>query len=197
MAERQAFLRAFLSAPQRIGSIAPSSSALAEMMVTHADLRPGQVVVELGAGTGPVTRALVAARPGEALLSLEPDAALAAHCREVAPGAEVVEAYAQDLPSLLAARGHARCDRIVSSLPFAGWPAQVQDAVFQGILGALAPDGRMVTFTYLHSPWLPAGRRARARLEEAFAEVRTSPVVWRNLPPAFVYVCQGPRGLTR
>ena len=108
----------------------------------------------------------------------------------VAPGAEVVEAYAQDLPALLAARGHARCDRVVSSLPFAGWPAEVQDAVFEGILGALAPDGRMVTFTYVHSPWLPAGRRARARLEEAFREVTTSPVVWRNLPPAFVYRCE-------
>ena len=39
--------------------------------------------------------------------------------------------------------------------------APLQDAVFSAIVQSLAPDGRFVTFTYVHSPWLPAGRRVR------------------------------------
>lgn len=189
MSEALTFLRAFLRAPTGIGSVAPSSPALAAMMVRCAEIQPGQVVAELGAGTGPMTRAVRAAHPDNPLVVFEPDAALAAVCRASVPGVPVEEAYAQDLSAVLARHGHAGCERIVSSLPFAGWPAELQEAVFDGIFDALAPGGRMVTFTYVHSPWLPAGRRARALLGRRFARVTTSPVVWRNLPPAFVYVC--------
>lgn len=188
MAEVSAFFRAFLAGPGKIGSIAPSSQALARAMVQNADLRAGQVVVELGAGTGPFTRAL-AQVPGITLIALEPDPALARLCREAAPGVPVEEGYAQELPAILARHGHTGCDRVVSGLPFASWSAEVQRAVFDGIDAVLRPGGRMVTFTYVQSPWLPAGRRARALLEQRFARVRTSPVVWANLPPAFVYVC--------
>jgi phospholipid N-methyltransferase len=189
MAERGAFLSAFLRTPSGIGSVTPSSPALAKRMIDEADIRPGHVVVEVGAGTGPMTRALVARHPDNPLLVLEPDPSLAVVCRAAAPGADVVEAYAQDLPRLLAERGLGLADRVVSSLPFAGWSPALQDAVFDGLFAAMKPDARMVTFTYVHSPWLPAGRRARALLERRFSSVGRSPIVWWNFPPAFVYVC--------
>ncbi|HMV68544.1 MAG TPA: methyltransferase domain-containing protein [Myxococcota bacterium] len=188
MAEFASFFRAFLAGPARIGSVAPSSPALARAMVAYADLRPGQVVVELGAGTGPFTRAL-AQVPGISLIALEPDPNLARLARAAAPGVAVEERYAQDLPEILRRHGHDGCDRVVSGLPFAGWSSDLQRAVFDAIGVALRPGGRMVTFTYVHSPWLPAGRRARALLRERFERVEMSPIVWSNLPPAFVYVC--------
>lgn len=183
------FVGSFLRRPGAIGAVAPSSRHLAACIVGAADIHADHVVAELGAGTGPMTRALVAQHPQVPLLVLEPDAALAARCREHVPEAEVVEAYAQDLRALLEARGHTHADRIVSSLPFAGWPEALQTAVFDAILDALAPDGRFVTFTYAHAPMLPAGRRARRTLEARFHTVRTTPIVWCNAPPAFVYVC--------
>lgn len=189
MPEWGTFLRAVARAPTAVGAVAPSSPALAAMMVRCADIRPGHVVVELGAGTGPMTRALRAAHPDVPLLSLEPDPGLAAAARASATGAEVVEAFAQDLPALLAERGWGPADRVVSSLPFAAWSEDLQEAVFRGILEAMAPRARFVTFTYAHSPWLAAGRRARQRLQASFARVEVSPIVWCNLPPAFVYVC--------
>jgi phospholipid N-methyltransferase len=183
------FVAAALRRPGIVGAVAPSSRHLAAQMVASADLRPGQLVVELGAGTGPMTRALVKAHPSFPRFALEPDAAMAAATRAAAPGVEVGEAYAQALPQLLAERGLGPIDRVVSSLPFAVWPAALQDDVFAGILEAMAPEGRMVTFTYVQSPYVPAGRRARATLERHFARVTTSRVVWCNLPPAFVYIC--------
>lgn len=190
MSDALAFLKAFVTTPQRIGAIAPSSAALARCMVSESQIGEGDVVVELGAGTGPVTRALAEMHPGVRTLALEPDAALAARCREAAPSIEVLESFAQELPSLLADRGWGRASRVVSSLPFAGWPAQLQDDVFDAIFEATTDDARMVTFTYGHSRWLPAGKRTRAVLESRFSSVRATPMVWGNLPPALVYVCE-------
>jgi phosphatidylethanolamine/phosphatidyl-N-methylethanolamine N-methyltransferase len=39
---------------------------------------------------------------------------------------------------------------------------------------------------------LAAARRFRASLRATFDEVMISATVWRNLPPAFVYVCRRP-----
>lgn len=189
LGDLRTFLEAVARAPAGVGAIAPSSPALAEMMVRLAHVEPGDRIVELGAGTGPMTRALRAAHPDNPLLVLEPDAGLATKCRENAPGADVVESYAQDMRRLITERGWPHVDRIVSSLPFAGWSATLQRDVFDAILDVLKPGGRMVTFTYAHSPYLPAGRRARGVLETRFDRVTTSPMVWGNVPPAFVYVC--------
>jgi phosphatidylethanolamine/phosphatidyl-N-methylethanolamine N-methyltransferase len=189
MADVATFWRALMRSPTGVGAVAPSSGALAAQMVRSAGIGPDHVVVELGAGTGPMTRALVDAHPHNKLLVLEPDPGLAAACRERVPEADVVEAFAQDLPALMASRGYARADRVVSSLPFAAWSDELQRAVLDAVLQVMAPDGRMVTFTYVHGPWLPAGRRVKQLLDERFARVSSSPVVWGNVPPAFVYCC--------
>ncbi len=187
------FLGQFLRDPVQLGAVAPSSPDLARLMVDAADIGPDDRVVELGAGTGPMTQALVAQRPDGPLVSLEPNAALAQGLRLRCPTVDVEERCAQDLPEILEARSWDRCERVVSSLPWAIWPQSLQDEVFAAILGVLAPQGRMVTFSYLHAQPLPAARRLRAALEQRFATVGRTRVAWRNLPPAFVFRCEGPR----
>lgn len=187
------FLREFVRDPVTLGAVAPSSPSLARLMVDAAAIGPGHVVVELGAGTGPMTAELVRRHPDHALMCLEPVGVLAAALRERFPDVRVEERYLQDLPELLAAWGHPRVDRFVSSLPWAIWTPEVQDACFAAILGSIQPDGRLVTFQYLHSTVLPAARRFRATLDRHFGAVSTTRVAWANLPPAFVFVCDQPR----
>jgi phosphatidylethanolamine/phosphatidyl-N-methylethanolamine N-methyltransferase len=186
------FLREFAKDPVQLGAVAPSGVQLARAMIDAAELGPGQVVVELGAGTGPMTAEILARRPDGPFVALEPNPTLAALLRARFPAVRVEERYAQDLRAILGEMGHDRADRVVSSLPWAIWPESLQNDVFAAILDVLAPDGRMVTFGYVHAQPLPAARRLRRALEARFAEVSTTPVAWRNVPPALVYVCARP-----
>ena len=58
--DEETFLRRFLGNPKRTGAVAPSGPILAREMARVVDPQAGGLVVELGPGTGPVTRALLA-----------------------------------------------------------------------------------------------------------------------------------------
>jgi phosphatidylethanolamine/phosphatidyl-N-methylethanolamine N-methyltransferase len=183
------FLKQFLTDPVAIGAVAPSGRELARLMVEQADIQPGQVVAEVGAGTGPMTAELLARHPNNPLVVLEPNAELAASLRARFPSARVEERYAQDLPAITREWGHFPVDRVVSSLPWAIWPEELQTTILTGMLEAMAPDARLVTFTYWHAQPLAAAKRFRAFLGKHFRTVERSRVAWANVPPAFVFRC--------
>jgi phospholipid N-methyltransferase len=81
---------------------------------------------------------------------------------------------------------------IVSGLPWASTPFALQKRILAAIVRSLAPTGRFTTFAYLPARWMPGAIRFRRQLEASFGHVELSPVVWRNLPPAFVYRCGRP-----
>jgi phospholipid N-methyltransferase len=66
----------------------------------------------------------------------------------------------------------------------------VQDRILEAVVKSLAPKGVFTTFAYLHAAWLPTAVRFRKRLKQHFGSVKTSRIVWRNLPPAYVYRCR-------
>ena len=185
------FVLEFLADPRNIGAVAPSSRQLARRMVAAADLRPGHVVVELGAGTGPVTRELITSVEPARFVALEPNAKLADKLERRCPGAMVDRRVAQHLPAIVAEHRWSQVDRVVSSLPFAIWPDGLQREVLGAIVDVLAPEGRFVTFSYLQSQLLPAAQRFRRRLAETFDEVTIT--AWWNLPPALVWCCRNAR----
>jgi phosphatidylethanolamine/phosphatidyl-N-methylethanolamine N-methyltransferase len=162
-------------------------------MLADCDLRNAQVVVELGPGTGSFTR-LILERIGKGslFLAMELDEDSVRRLRVAFPDLEVHHRSAEGLPDLLDAHGR-RADCVVSGLPWANMGAEVQDRILDGVVGSLRPHGVFTTFAYLHARWLPGAVRFRRRLDRRFGSVRMSPVVWRNLPPAFVYCCRHPR----
>jgi phospholipid N-methyltransferase len=86
--------------------------------------------------------------------------------------------------------GASEVDCIISGLPWASFSESLQDQCLAGILEVLKPGGQFVTFAYLQGLLLPAGLRFRAKLKRYFSDVTKSKIVWRNLPPAFVYRCR-------
>ena len=82
-------------------------------------------------------------------------------------------------------------DCILSSLPWTELSPEVQRAVFAGMSRALRADGVFTTIACYGPHLTRAGRSFRSSLNEIFAEVRTTRLTWRNIPPAFVYQCRG------
>jgi phospholipid N-methyltransferase len=185
------FLRAFVERPFATGAIAPSSRQLAAQMVDRMCLREAETVVELGPGTGALTRAILDEISQETLLlAVELSPRFAAHLRETLPArVQVINGSGERLAEHLAAHGRTQADCIVSGLPWASFTRDLQERLLAAVVAALRPGGRFTTFAYVHAVPFPPARRLRRMLGERFQRVERSKVVWRNLPPAFVYRC--------
>lgn len=181
------FLRELVVRPAAMGAICASSPRLAACMAAWVDPRAEGWVVELGAGTGVITRALL--RRGvspERLIVLERSPRLADHLRQHFPEVQVLQGDAADLPALLgdAALAGLPVRHVVSGLPLLSIAEPARTAILQAGAAALAPGGRLLQFTYaLHgdSPWLRAGLKCLQR-ERVLA----------NLPPARIDVLGKP-----
>jgi phospholipid N-methyltransferase len=189
------FLREFVRDPLHTASVTPSSRALAAAMTLPLPVTGEPVVVELGPGTGAFTRAIQERTGGRArhiAVELNPGWAdlLARRCPEV----EVVRADARELPRLLADRGLASVDAVVSGLPWVAYaPGPDARGLHALIVEALGPAGVFTQFGYSWTRWAPPARRQLADLRAHFAEVATSRTVWRNFPSAVVYTARQPR----
>ncbi|MDT0345177.1 class I SAM-dependent methyltransferase [Streptomyces litchfieldiae] len=191
--ERALFIREFARSPVRTASLLPSSPALAARMVAALPEHGDPVVVELGPGTGAFTEAIQRRLAGRGRhLAVEVNERMSAHLFRRFPGVEVVTAGADDLPDLLARRGIPAADLIVSGLPWTVYFGGPRPLV-ETMASVLAPAGALTQFTYAWTSWTPPARRQRAQLRAAFEEVVLSRTVWRNVPPAFVYVARRPR----
>lgn len=193
-AARRTFLRAFLRRPLTTGAVTPSSERLGAVLASVVPVSGTPTVVELGPGTGAVS-AVIARRlpPGARHLAVELDPVMVAHLRRAHPDLEVVPGDARQLGALLAERGVARADAVVCGLPWALFDDATQTELLAGISAAIGDGGAFTTFAYLHGMALPAAQRFRATLRRTFDEVQVTATVWRNVPPAFVYVCRRPR----
>jgi phospholipid N-methyltransferase len=80
-------------------------------------------------------------------------------------------------------------DCIVSGLPWASFPESRQVEFLDEMMRVLKPGGQFVTFAYVHGLFLPPGRRFSRILPKYFSSISKSPVIWKNIPPAFVYRC--------
>ena len=132
-----AFIKEFAQKPGEIGAIAPSSKFLAELMVEAADIQPEHVVVELGPGTGVMTREIRRAAPNSPFMAMEPNRQMAEIIRSEFPSVAVVEERADTLVSAAKEWGHPVADRIVSGLPWALWPTCIQSPIFDAIVDTL------------------------------------------------------------
>ncbi|BCT91280.1 SAM-dependent methyltransferase [Lysobacter helvus] len=186
-----ALFRQWLRNPLRTAAVVPSSRELAAAMV--AELPPGTArVIELGGGTGALTRALLAhGVHGDALLVLELNEELHAHLHARFPAVRVELGDARDLPGIAERTGYLAAgpaDAIISGLGLLTMPAELQRAIVAAAFQCLRPDGRFIQFTY--GPQAPIGDAVAAELG---LQVRRGTFILRNVPPATVYVYEQAR----
>lgn len=180
---RHHFIFAAVRAPFKIGGFLPSSRGLAHAMAAGADLSREGAIIELGAGTGVVTQALVQAHvPADRLLVIERDEKLHAIITKHFPQLTILREDAIELDRVLAAHGISKVSTIVSSLPFLVMPAQVRAAIQEQMALAIGDHGVIVQFTY--GPKSPITPHMMRKLGLKGKRMK---LVIGNVPPAHVW----------
>jgi phospholipid N-methyltransferase len=177
------FAREIWRNPRAMGAALPSSPQLAQAMAKLIPQPDKQtLVVELGAGTGIVTTALLQRGiTAECLIPIEQSANLARYLQQNFPHMRIINGDALHLSELL---GHdcQRVSTIVSGLPFRSLPRSLKHGIMAQIDKVLPHNGLLIQFTYDLS-----GRFSY--LPGHFKRVATR-FVWSNLPPARIDVFQ-------
>jgi phospholipid N-methyltransferase len=187
---RLRFFSAFLREPFKVGAFWPSSQELAEKIVGGCDLRTRNTVVELGPGTGAFTSLILdQLRRQSRFFALELSQTNVRELQRRFPRLEVYADSAERLPAYLDQTVPAQADCIISGLAWGNMLPATQNRIFDAVFASLAPGGLFTTFAYVHARWLPTSLRFRQRLFRHFSRIEVTPIVWRNLPPAFVYRC--------
>ncbi|MGH8078940.1 MAG: class I SAM-dependent methyltransferase [Lysobacter sp.] len=180
------FFRQWLKNPLRVAAVAPSSAELAAAMIAELP-DDAQRVIELGGGTGAITRALLEAGiRDEDLLVLELNEELHAHLHMRFPKVPVLLGDARLLPTLVREQGYlagGKADAIVSGLGLLTMPHPLQRDILGAAFECLREGGVFVQFTYG-----PAAPVADAVARTLGLQVRRGDFVLRNVPPATVYV---------
>jgi phospholipid N-methyltransferase len=174
------FFQAFLKSPRTIASVIPSSSFVERRVVAAADLATARVVVELGGGTGGITRSLLKAMgPESQLLVIErTEQFVRSLARIDDPRLHVVHGCASSIVAELAARGYAQADAVISGIPFSTLPKALAAEIVAGVHTALAPGGRFVAYQF------------KDRVADYVRPLMGAPVVEHelcNVPPVRVF----------
>lgn len=145
---RVLFLRQFLKHPRQIGSITPSSRFLERRIVALADIPAARTIVELGAGTGGTTRAMLKAMPADArLLVIELNPHFCDLLKHIDDRRLIVQrGSADELREALARHRLAAPDAVVSGIPFSTIGPAAGTRIIETISELLNPGGRFVAY---------------------------------------------------
>ncbi len=193
MRNRLAFAWGCLRDPRRIGAIAPASRALAQAIANEVQ-RVGAppVLIEVGAGTGAITRALVASAraPQQRFLVIERNADFARRLSQAFPSLEVLHHCASCVDQL-PIDGQVPVT-LVSSLPLLSMPREEARRCIDAMVALVArqPRSRLIQYTYA-----APHRRPFNTIPPGWHWRRTVSV-WANLPPATVWSLEHAPGST-
>ena len=194
------FLRESFRSLRATASLCPSSRFLAAAMLDQVDFRQVRCLVELGPGTGVITREILRRMsPDARLFVLEINKNFVRHLSATFQDKRltVLHADALDIARHLHEHDAGSSDAIVSSLGLTGMQPDQRTRIVQGLDACLSPTGILTQFQYLMSqvpfpdlPNQPVQRfQERQFLRSYFPNVSAKRVIL-NFPPAVVFTCR-------
>lgn len=181
LTKRIDFFLKFITQPQKIGSITPSSSFLAKNMLADLPWSEIKTVVELGAGTGVFTKFISKNITNQCeVVVIEKDSTMRNRLKNIYPDFHY-GSKAEQLEHLLKTHDLPQADCIISGLPFAIFPKELCKTIIKNVTHSLKDGGIFVAFQY--SPHM------YKMLNKHFDKVNLKFVLF-NVPPAFIYLCK-------
>ncbi len=186
MNENIQFLQAFLKNPAKVGAIAPSSPELAQKMIDG--LRPDKdnIILELGVGTGAITKFIQTIVPDEnSYLGLELDKQFHQTLRTSYPNLKIINANACEAYAIHQQSGLGKVGCVLCCLPFVSLPGNVAEQVYEQF-DLFMNDGCTIRlFQYAHGYYLPPALKLRKHMRNLYGKSKRSPLVLKNVPPAY------------
>jgi ornithine lipid N-methyltransferase len=183
------FAGQFLKKGTHIASFCPSSPWMSRSIVRGIRWQTVRCIVELGAGTGPVTHELVKHGKKTRRVIVENDPHFFEILQQRFPDEDIVHGSAADLDKILHDRGieHGGVDHVISGLPCPSIPKDVVAKIMHDVGLCLVPGGSMRQLTMFPVPFYAGFYR------QYFDDVRMK-LELLNLPPGGVYICRLPKG---
>ncbi|MEM9104635.1 MAG: methyltransferase domain-containing protein [Pseudomonadota bacterium] len=175
------FLKGLVNQPKHVGAILPTSAFMAKRMASVANPASGLPVLELGPGTGVVTRALL--RRGIApdrLVAVEYSAEFCAHLRQDMPDVRVIKGCAFNLKETLGQLSSQHFDCVISGIPLLNFSLAERVALLDDVLNRVPVGRPFLQFSYGPGAPIPPGY-GHYRIERFGWELR-------NLPPAQMWI---------
>ncbi len=180
------FLKAALRDPKKVSTIFPTLRFLAQSLIENAEMKTGDHVLELGCGTGAITREILDhnSQPGS-YLGVEIDGELVKYLQQNFNDQKFIQASADDLKDSIT---DGSIDVVICSIPWTMLPQETQEAITQEILRVLKPGGRFTTFICVHALSYPGATRVKKIFKSHFTSFKKKDTIARNIPPANVYL---------
>jgi len=186
MNENIQFLQAFLKNPGTVGSITPSSPELARRMVAGMRPDPDNVILELGVGTGAITKYLQSIVPDdESYLGIELDRDLVRSLKKNYPNMKIVRGNALDAAEIHRKSGLGKVTTIICCLPFVSMPNEIGDNILLEIDKFMQQGCVFRTFQYAHGYYFPSAIKLREFMRDRYGKSKRSSLIVKNVPPAY------------
>ena len=186
MNENIEFLQAFIKNPLGVGSIAPASPDLSRKMLEGVSPSKDSIVLELGVGTGALTKYVQEAIPcSDCYVGIELDGKLVRRARRNFPDLKFMRGDACRSRKLHERSGLGKVGYIICSLPFVSLPNEINDRIFAEIEQFMDEGCVFRTYQYAHGYYLPAAIRLRRFMRTRYGISERSSLVVKNVPPAY------------
>jgi phosphatidylethanolamine/phosphatidyl-N-methylethanolamine N-methyltransferase len=175
------FFKGMMQGPKTVGSIVPTSSITARKMASVININSGLPVLELGPGTGAITKAILGrgVKP-EKLVAIEYSTDFYEHLVRLYPGVHFINGDAFDLDKTLGALKGQMFDSVVSAVPLLNFPMQARSALLESLLDRVPAGRPVVQISYgAVSPIIARPDRYH---------IQHFDFIVRNIPPAQLWI---------
>lgn len=175
------FFKGWIDKPKAVGAIIPTSSFTARKMASVIDTGSGLPVLEVGPGTGIITKYILkqGVNPSD-LYTVEYSHDFVVHLRRVFPDVNVIEGDAFNLEKSLGAHGPRLFDTVISGVPLLNFPVQKRVQYLETLLERLPAGRPVVQLTYGPKSPIPPGLGDYT--------VEHLDFILRNIPPTQLWV---------
>lgn len=179
--EELRFFKGWMDKPRAVGSIVPTSNVTARRMASVINTSSGLPVLELGPGTGVITRAILETGIApENIWSVEYSPDFVQHLRRNYPQVNIIQGDAFDLDRTLGDNGDTKFDSIISGVPLLNFPVATRIAYVESLLDRIAPGRPIIQLTYGPKSPVPPGKGNYT--------VEHFDFIIRNIPPTQLWI---------